>query len=162
MDMPQTQIASRADFAQALIYVLERAIEDGTKELWLVDPDFEIWPLDDAAFLDALTTWARLPKRRAHMLAHDFDGVPRRQPRFTHWRRTWSHALDARVLEEVDASEVPTLLLAGDGLGLQLLDRRYCRGRWFRDDTTWRTWREVIDALSQRSDTSFGATTLGL
>ena len=82
MDMPQTQIASRADFAQALIYVLERAIEDGTKELWLVDPDFEIWPLDDAAFLDALTTWARLPKRRAHMLAHDFDGVPRRQPRF--------------------------------------------------------------------------------
>ena len=96
------------------------------------------------------------------MFAHDFDGLPRRQPRLTRWRRTWSHALDARVLEEVDASEVPTLLLAGNGLGLQMLDRRYCRGRWFRDDTTWRTWREVIDALSQRSDTSFGATTLGL
>ena len=177
MDTPQTQITTRAEFAQALLFVLEQAIEDGTKELWVVDPDFEIWPLDGPPFLDALTTWARLPKRHARMFAHDFDGLPRRravmlaqsfdrvplrQPRFTEWRRTWSHALECRALEEIDASEVPTLLLAGGGLGVQLLDRRYCRGRWFRDDTTWRTWREVIDALSQRSESSFGATTLGL
>jgi hypothetical protein len=162
MDTPQTQITTRTEFAVALRHVLQQAADDGTRELWLVDPDFESWPLDDPGLLDDLTRWARLPRRRAVMLAQSFDRVPLRQPRFTEWRRTWSHALECRALEEIDASEVPTLLLAGGGLGVQILDRRHCRGRWFRDDTTWRTWREVIDAISQRSESSFGATTLGL
>ena len=162
MDTPRTQITTRTEFAAALRHVLQQAAGDGTRELWLVDPDFEPWPLDDPGLLDDLTRWARLPGRRAVMLAHAFDRLPLRRPRFTEWRRTWSHALECRALDEVDASEVPTLLLAGSALGVQLLDRRYCRGRWFRDDTTWRTWREVIDALLQRSESSFGATTLGL
>ena len=162
MDVPQTQITTRAEFGAALRYVLDEAVADGTRELLLVDRDFDAWPLDDADILDRLTQWARLPKRHATLYAHSFETVPRRLPRFTQWRRTWSHALDCRALEEVDPSEVPTLLLAGSGLGLQLLDKRYCRGRWFRDDTTWRTWREVVDALSQRSETSFGSSTLGL
>lgn len=162
MDMPQTQITTRAEFADALGCVLDEASADGTRELWLVDPDFDAWPLDNPNILDCLTRWARLPRRRAMLLAQSFESVPLRQPRFTQWRRTWSHAIECRVLEEIDTSEVPTLLLAGGGLGLQLLDRTHCRGRWFRDDTTWRTWREVIDALLQRSQSSFGATTLGL
>jgi hypothetical protein len=158
----KTQITTRSEFAMALRHVLQQAAANGTRDLWLVDPDFDSWPLDDTGLLDDLTRWARLPRRHAVMLAHSFDRLPLRQPRFTEWRRTWSHVLECRSLEEIDASEVPTLLLAGEGLGVQLLDRRYCRGRWFQDDTTWRTWREVIDALSQRSDSSFGATTLGL
>jgi hypothetical protein len=162
MDMPQTRITTRAEFALVLRYVLQQAAGDGTRELWLVDPDFDSWPLDDPGLLDALAAWARLPRRRAVMLAHSFDHLPLHRPRFAQWRRVWSHALECRALDEVDASEVPTLLLAGGGLGVQLLDRRYWRGRWFRDDTTWGTWREVIDALSQRSETSFGPTTLGL
>jgi hypothetical protein len=162
MDMPQTRITTRDEFAGALRYVLQQAAEDGTRELWLVDPDFESWPLDDPGLLDDLTAWARLPRRHAVMLAHSFDRLPLHRPRFAVWRRLWSHALECRALDEIDVSEVPTLLLAGGGLGVQLLDRRYCRGRWFRDDTTWRTWREVIDALTQRSETSFGPTTLGL
>jgi hypothetical protein len=161
MDTLGSHIGSRAEFAAALCHVLDEANTNGTRELWLVDPDFSIWPLDDLALLERLTHFARAPQRCINLLAHDFDDVPRRQPRFSAWRRTWSHVVHSRAVE-VDASEVPTLLLAGVGLGVLLLDRRYCRGRWFRDDGTWRTWREVVDALSQRSETSFGATTLGL
>jgi hypothetical protein len=162
MDTASTRITTRAEFGAALRHVLDEAISGGTRELFLVDRDFDAWPLDEEDVLERLTQWARLPGRHATLYAHNFETLPRRLPRFTQWRRTWSHALECRSLEEVDASEVPTLLLAGDGLGLQLLDKRYCRGRWFRDDTTWRTWREVVDALSQRSETAFGSTTLGL
>ena len=68
-DNPKTQITTRAEFAAALRHVLQQAAANGTRELWLVDADFESWPLDDPGFLDELTRWARLPRRRAVMLA---------------------------------------------------------------------------------------------
>lgn len=158
-----TAIAGRSDFAAAVHAVLGDAAEHGTRELWLVDPDFSLWPLGERELVGLLTRWAQGgPGRRITVIAQRFDDIPRRHPRFVAWRRDWAHVIHCREVGEVDASEVPTLLLAGEGLGLQLLERQHVRGRWFRDDAAWRTWREVIDALLQRSAEAFPATTLGL
>jgi hypothetical protein len=159
MEMPPTAITTRAEFGAALAFVVGQSL--AAREMWLVDRDFAAWPLDDTALLDALTRWARQPQRKLTLVGYGFDDVPRRHPRFTAWRRTWSHVVDARAVPELDPSEVPTLLLAGE-LGVQLFDREHARGHWFADETTWRTWREVVDALLQRSESSFGASTLGL
>lgn len=158
-----TAIASRAEFAAAVRAVLLDAAEHGTRELWLVDPDFALWPLGERETVALLLRWAQGGAgRRVTFVAHGFDDVVRRHPRFVAWRRDWAHVIQCREVGELDASEVPTLLLAGEGLGLQLLERRHVRGRWFRDEPTWRTWREVVDALLQRSAEAFPATTLGL
>jgi hypothetical protein len=158
-----TSISTRGEFGAALHAVLVDAIEARARELWLVDPDFSEWPLGERATVDALTRWAQAaPQRRITLVAHSFADVPRRHPRFADWRRHWDHVVQAREVAELDASEVPTLLLASEGLGLQLIDRVHWRGRWFRDETDWKTWREVIDALLQRSSDAFPATVLGL
>jgi hypothetical protein len=158
-----TALSGRAEFAAAVRAVLTDAVDHGTRELWLVDPDFAAWPLGERATVDLLLRWAQGGAgRRIHLIAHHFDELPRRHPRFTAWRRDWAHVVTCREVAELDASEVPTLLLAGDGLGLQLPERQHVRGRWFRDETDWRTWREVVDALLQRSAEAFPATTLGL
>jgi hypothetical protein len=158
-----TAIAGRVEFAAALRAVLADAADRGTRELWLVDPDFAPWPLGERDTVALLLRWAQGgPGRHVTFMAHRFDDVPRRHPRFAAWRRDWAHVITCREVGDIDASEVPTLLLAGDGLGLQLLERQHVRGRWFRDESAWRTWREVIDALLQRSVEAFPATTLGL
>jgi hypothetical protein len=157
-----TSISTRAEFNTALLAALQDAIETNTRELWLVDPDFAAWPLGERAVVDLLTVWAQAPQRRITLIARHFDEMPRRHPRFVQWRRYWSHFVQAYAVAELDPSDVPTLLLAGDGLGVQLIDRVHWRGRWFRDESDWRTWHEVIDALLQRSGDAFPATTLGL
>ena len=56
---------------------------------------------------------------------------------------------------------MPTLLLAGS-LGLNVLDRVNWRGQWLADDHEIGQWREVVDAVLQRSEGDFPANTLGL
>jgi hypothetical protein len=158
-----TSISTRNEFDAALRAALADAIESRTRELWFVDPDFSEWPLGDRAVVDQLTNWAQsVPQPRITLIAYSFAEMHRRHPRFVAWRRYWSHVVQARDVAELDASEVPTLMLAGDGLGVQLIDRMHWRGRWFRDETDWKTWREVIDALLQRSGDAFPATILGI
>jgi peptidyl-tRNA hydrolase len=157
-----TSISTRAEFNTALLAALQDAVRAGTRELWLVDPDFADWPLGERATVELLTQWAQAPQRRITLIARHFDEMPRRHPRFVQWRRHWSHFVEARAVADLDPSDVPTLLLAGDGLGVQLLDRVHWRGRWFSDEADWRTWREVVDALLQRSSDAFPATTLGI
>lgn len=153
-------IDGRIAFAQALRQALAQAARERARELCFVDPDYEAWPLDDPDVLGALTAWARLPKRRLLMIASRFDGLPRRCPRFTAWRRDWAHVVECRATE-VEASQVPTLLLAGPH-SLQLADRLQWRGHWLADDSEISAWREVVDVLMQRSDADFPANTLGL
>lgn len=63
---------------------------------------------------------------------------------------------------DVEASQTPTLFVAGPPRGLQLLDRVRWRGVRLDDPVDWRDVRELVDALMQQSQTSFAATTLGL
>jgi hypothetical protein len=153
-------IDGRTDFQLAVRSAFVRAAREGVREICLVDPDFEAWPLDDAAVLEALGAWARQPMRRLWMVAGRFDAVPRRCPRFTDWRGTWAHAIECR-LTDVEASQIPTLLLAGSA-SLHLADVQRWRGHWLASEREVRDWREVVDVLVQRSEPGFAANMLGL
>jgi peptidyl-tRNA hydrolase len=153
-------INGRSDFTDALRGALAHAARARERELYLVDPDFDSWPLDDAQVLAELTSWARQPQRRLVMVASDFGAMPRRYPRFAEWRGTWAHVVEA-FATEIEPSQVPTLLLAGPA-SLMLADRLRWRGHRLEGDKEVADWREVVDVLLQRSEPGFGANTLGL
>jgi hypothetical protein len=153
-------IDGRGEFAAAARYAMSRAVHERVREICLVDPDFEAWPLNDEVVLAGLDAWVRLPMRRMLVVAGRFDAVPRLFARFTEWRVTWAHAVECRATD-VEASQIPTLLLAGPA-SLQLADRRRWRGHVLADDRELSDWREVVDALVQRSEPDFAASALGL
>jgi hypothetical protein len=153
-------IDGRSAFTVALRYAVEQAGRVGLRELWLVDPDFESWPLDDPDLLDGLNRWARLPQRRLTMVGGSFDVLPRRFARFTEWRGSWAHVVQA-FATEVEPSQIPTLLLAGE-FSLVLADRLRWRGHGLSDDKEVADWHEVVDVLLQRAEPGFGANVLGL
>ncbi len=153
-------IDGRSDFTQALRRSLAQAMRDRERELCFVDPDFEIWPLDDAEVLESLSAWARLPQRRLLMVGSRFEVIPRLFSRFATWRGTFAHVVEA-FATGVEPSQVPTLLLAGPS-SLMLADRLRWRGHALSTDKEVADWREVVDVLLQRSEPGFGANTLGL
>jgi peptidyl-tRNA hydrolase len=155
-----TNIDGRSDFTRMVRSSLTQALRQRERELCFVDPDFESWPLDDADILDTLTAWARLPQRKFLLVASRFDAMPRLFSRFTTWRGTFAHVVDAFVTE-IEPSQVPTLLLAGPA-SLMLADRLRWRGHALSTDKEVADWREVVDVLLQRSEPGFGANTLGL
>jgi hypothetical protein len=153
-------IDGRSEFTAAVQRSLALALHQGERELFFVDVDFEIWPLDDALVLDHLTAWARMPQRRLLMVATRFDTLPRLFSRFTTWRGTFAHVVEA-FATEIESSQVPTLLLAGSA-SLTLADRLRWRGHGLSTDKEVADWREVVEVLLQRSEPGFGANTLGL
>jgi len=153
-------IDGRSEFTRAVRRSLAHAVHHRERELCFVDTDFEIWPLDDQPVLDALSAWARLPQRRLLMVASRFDTVARQFSRFTTWRGTFAHVVEA-FATEVETSQVPTLLLAGPS-SLMLADRLRWRGHGLSTDKEVADWHEVVDVLLQRSEPGFGANTLGL
>ena len=162
MSEPAPLIDSRESFTVALRWGFETAIEQGARCITCVDPGFEEWPLDDAALLQRLTAWLRLPQRRLVLLAANYEAVPRRLPRFTAWRRDWAHAIQAWQVAQEFALDVPTLLLDDRSVTVHLLDPLHWRGRAAVDAHSRLLWQEKIDAVLQRSDTAFAVTTLGL
>lgn len=158
---PLQPLEGRADFAAGVRWLLAHAAASGVQEMRWVSPDFADWPLGNAEVLGRLAAWARGPQRKLLLIAQHYEAVPRRHPRFVQWRRLWAHRTQCRAVGELDASQVPTLLLAGD-LGLQVMDTQRWRGRWLTDANDLRTWEEVTEALLQRSEEAFGANTLGL
>ena len=155
-------IESREAFTAALHWGFQTAIEKGARCITSADPNFEEWPLDDAALLQRLTAWLRLPQRRLVLLAANYDTVPRRLPRFTGWRRDWAHAIQAWQAPQEFALDVPTLLLDDRSVTVQLLDPLHWRGRAAVDARSRLLWQERIDVVLQRSEAAFAVTTLGL
>ncbi len=153
-------IDGRSEFTHAVRRSLAQAYHQRERELCLVDTDFDIWPLDDAEILDTLGVWARLPQRRLVMVGTRFETIPRLFSRFTTWRGTFAHVVEA-FTTAVEPSQVPTLLLAGPS-SLMLADRLRWRGHALGSDKEVADWREVVDVLLQRSEPGFGANTLGL
>src|SRR5690606_12488829 len=80
-------IHNPASWQAALSWGVATAAAREARRITWVDSDFATWPLDDAALLEALTAWLRLPQRRLVVLAHAYDDMPRRFARFTTWRR---------------------------------------------------------------------------
>jgi len=155
-------IDSREAFALAVRWGFETAMAHDARCITCVDPTFELWPLDDVALLSSLTAWVRLPQRRMVMLAARFDEVPRRQPRFTAWRRDWAHAIQALQAPEEFAAELPTVLLDDRSVSVHLMDPLHGRGRAGVDVRARLLLQERIDVVLQRSEPAFAVDTLGL
>jgi hypothetical protein len=155
------QIASRSAFTDAASRLLTTLPEAKPRELLIVDADFSPWPLGEPAVVDALTQWIRLPGRRLRLLGSRFDVLERDQPRIVAWRRSFAHAIECFTPTDVEAADVPSLLLT-DAVGLELLDRERFAARQ-ADDRRWLVLqRERTDALLQRSEPAWPVTVLGL
>ena len=161
MNLPPS-IDTRESFAAALRWGFENAAADGARCISCVDASFEHWPLDDPGLLEGLTAWAKLPQRRLLLLAARYDEVPRRQPRFTAWRRDWAHAVTALQAPQDFAADLPTLLLDDRKTSVHLIDALNWRGRAAVDPRARMLWQEKIDVVLQRSEAGFAVTTLGL
>lgn len=134
---------------------------DARSVVWCIDTDFADWPLDDAGVLDALVQWARPPGRLLRLVGQDFRLAARHHPRFAAWRRDWSHRFEAWQPAQNERLELPGLLLAGSQ-GFELLDRERWRGRWVRGAADLRALAETCEAIAQRCESAWPATTLGL
>ena len=161
MNLPPS-IDTRESFAAALRWGFENAAADGARCISCVDASFEHWPLDDPGLLEGLTAWVKLPQRRLLLLAARYDEVPRRQPRFTAWRRDWAHAVTALQAPQDFAADLPTLLLDDRKTSVHLIDALNWRGRAAVDPRARMLWQEKIDVVLQRSEAGFAVTTLGL
>lgn len=155
------RIDSRDGFHRALLAALDEAADAGSAELWLCDPDFDAWPLGRPAMVDALGRWVG-SRRRLRLIAADYQGLPRRHPRWMAWRQQWSHVVQCLAVHEELVARVPTLLLVPGRVAVRLHDRERHRGRVERAATDLLRAGELIDALSQRADESLPVTTLGL
>jgi hypothetical protein len=156
-----TPITSRNEFHDAVRAALAQAADAAAGEIFLVDPSFVDWPLNERGVVESLGRWAS-SRRRFVMIAQSFDELARRAPRFVEWRRQWSHIIVCRANEEAEASDVPTLLCVPGSMCLRLDDRVHYRGRVSLLAVDQVASREAIDALLQRSVDAFPATTIGL
>lgn len=145
----------------AVIEMLETALHDQARSILLSDTDLECWPLDDDRLIDTLTRFVRLPGRRLGLYARQFDSVRRRHPRFTRWRQTYGHAVDAREPEDL-AVEVPSWLIIDRRAALELRDREL--GLFMRHEGTGEVHRlrDSLESLMERGEPGFAQVVLGL
>ncbi len=155
-------VESRQDFVAAVNATIAAALARRSRQMLWIDQDFADWPLDDAALLDALTRWLRLPQRRLVLLAAQFDEVSLRCSRFVAWYRVWAHAVQASSPVAGEAIELPCLLIADEAGLVQVLDKAHWRGRTSVHGSEIRQWQNVAMAWLQRCEPAFPVTTLGL
>ena len=154
-------ITSRAEFIDAIRSSFAIAAHEGAREILLVDADFSDWPLNERGVLESLTAWVG-SRRSLLLFGHSFDELGRRHPRFVDWRRQWAHAVRCRNDPELEASQLPTLLLVPGISCVRLVDRVHHRGAASNRAVDMAECQEAVDALLQRSVEAFPVTTLGL
>jgi hypothetical protein len=150
----------REAFAAALLAALQYCAQRRSLQITCADTDFAAWPLGRADVLQALGDWVGGPRRITLIAAH-YDVFPQRHTRWVHWRRTWSHAVQCLAVHEELRTQVPTLLLT-DEVGVQLHDPLRHRGAVYRGAADLARCRDLLDALTQRTEEAFPVTTLGL
>lgn len=154
-------ITSRAEFVDAVRASFASAAREGAREILLVDADFVDWPLNEQSVIDSLAGW--VDSRRSLLLfGHSFDEIARRYPRFVDWRRQWAHAVRCRSDPELEAAQLPTLVLVPGVTCVRLVDRVHHRGTASNRGVDMAECQEAVDALLQRSVEAFPVTTLGL
>ena len=154
-------ISSRGAFQTALRDAFSEVARVGCRDIVLCDPDFGDWPLGETEVIDALDRWVQ-PHRRLTLLAHDFGVLARRHARWVAWRRLWSHVVLCRSNPELEAAEVPTLLVAPGVSIVRLNDAVHWRGSMSCRPVDMASARREIDAVLQRSVEAFPLTTLGI
>lgn len=150
----------REAYAAVLLAAMQHAARQRSMQITWADTDFAGWPLGRADMLQALGDWVGGTRRLTLIAAH-YNVFPQRHTRWMAWRRTWSHAVQCLAVHEELATQVPTLWLTAD-LAVRLHDPLRHRGQVYRDAADLARCRDLLDALSQRTEESFPVTTLGL
>lgn len=161
MNASDAVITSRSEFHNAVRDAFAEAASVGCHELLLCDANFADWPLGERAVIEHLASWAT-SHRRLTLLAEDFSELQRRHPRWVEWRQTWSHVVHCRTNTELEGGQMPTILLAPGLLSVRLSDATHHRGQRSHEAAEGLRCRELIDAVLQRSDEAFPASTTGL
>ncbi|MEO8082022.1 MAG: hypothetical protein ABI641_15920 [Caldimonas sp.] len=156
-----TLIATRNEFDAAVRAAIHFAAEVDAHEMVFIDPHFADWPLNDRDVVETLGRWVN-SQRKLVVFAGAFEEMARRQLRFVEWRRQWAHVVQCRNDDEVEAEQVPTLLLVRGHLCVRLVDRVRFRGSISTQAGDLVVGQEAADALLQRSVEAFPVTTLGL
>lgn len=154
-------LTSRGELHAAIRDAFAQAAAQGCREIFISDADFADWPLGERAVIESLSQWA-YAHRRFTMLAHHYDEVLRRHPRFVDWRRQWAHVIDCRALTELEVEQFPSMIIAPGVLTLRVLDAVSHRAVVSNDAGNELRARERLDACLQRSEISFAATIAGL
>jgi hypothetical protein len=154
-------ITTRNEFHAALRAALVDAANHGARELWLCVGDFADWPLGERAVVESFAQWAAT-SRRLTLVARHFDELARRHARWVEWRRTWSHIVTCRTNNEIPTGEFPSVLVALGTVTVRLSDTVHHRGRISHEKGEELRCKEMIDAVLQRSEEAFPATTTGL
>ena len=159
---PLGPIESRQHYLAALHAAVRFAAARHARQMHWFDADFAEWPLDDAAMLQVLGDWLKLPQRQLVLVARDFSAFRTRHPRFMSWYRDRSHAVGALQPPPDRAAELPCLLLADVGVDVHLTDPLHWRGRADLDLRRARQWRSSLDVFLQQCEPALPVTTLGL
>lgn len=154
-------ITSRSEFQDALRHAFAQAADQGCRELFIADPDFAEWPLGERAVVESLTRWA-YAHRKLVVLAETFDQFHKRHTRWVDWRRQWAHVVECRQVAEDDVGLLKGLFLAPGVTTLRVIDPEHYRASVSDDPADATRARDQLDALLQRSEEAFPATTLGL
>lgn len=157
----RAQIDTRGSFHDAVRGAFAEAALVGCREILLIDDDFADWPIGEREVIDDLTHWVQA-HRSFTVVARSFDEIARRHARWVTWRRQFAHVVHCRTNNDLEAGQMPTILLAPGLLSVRLFDRVHYRGIASRETADAVQWREAIDAVLQRSAEAFPATTLGL
>jgi hypothetical protein len=160
-EQTRAPIDSRNSFEDAVRGAFAEAALVGCREIVLVDDDFADWPINEREVIEDLTHWVQA-HRRFTVVARSFDEIARRHARWVAWRRQFSHVVQCCTNHDLEAGQMPTILLAPGLLSVRLFDRVHYRGTASREAVDAVQWREAIDAILQRSEEAFPATTLGL
>ncbi len=157
-------VEGQAAVQASLLEQLLLACRDGAPQICCFDADFQHWPLSNAQLLEALRQWAA-PHRRLRLLARDYQPLLRQHPRFVQWRQLFAHVVEPRQLGDegpVDPRRPAALLLGRQPRLWRLIDARQGRAVVQTDASAYGAALEWFDAVAQRSEESFAASTLGL
>ncbi len=157
-------VEGHAAVQASLLEQLLQACREEAPQICCFDADFQHWPLSNPQLLEALRRWAA-PHRRLRLLARDFQPVTRQHPRFVQWRQLFAHVVEARQLADegpVDHRRPAALLLGRPPQLWRLIDARQGRAVVQTDASAYGAALEWFDAVAQRSEESFAASTLGL
>jgi hypothetical protein len=161
--MQDSSFSSRLGFQAAVRQFAEAAAHQGLRELQLMDPDFADWPLGERMVVEHLTRWGQQHARPTlTLVAHHFDVLQTRQPRFATWRRQWAHLVHCKTPVPALPTPLPTLLIAPGCAVIRLFDLRIFHGTLSTQAADMQHATEQFDAILQRSVDTFPASVLGL
>ena len=160
-ELPHGRFEGREAFRQALRDALAHAAHAGWRELILADVDFRDWPLGERAVVEALQQWAR-SHRRITLLALDYDGLVREQPRFVHWRVRWEHIVTCRKAQTSDPLALPSALWSPHWVLARIDARRCTMVAGDEPDRRLLLRQQLQEWLEHRSTPGFPSSVLGL